>query len=144
MAASAGGGGHGKRALAAWDLKKILGKYKAGENDKENDNGGRQKPSAAPLRRPDALRALFEEAFQYDANLHQLVTALTSGESENSPKALCVEILALATANDCYVQEDVNASRKDLLSALQICNQASKTFDNSTTLTNDDRKMDPG
>ena len=99
VAASAGGG-HGKRALATWDLKKILGKYKAGENDKENDNGGRQKPSAAPLRRPDALRALFEEAFQYDANLHQLVTALTSGESENSPKALCVEILALATAND--------------------------------------------
>jgi negative elongation factor C/D len=144
VAASAGGGGHGKRALAAWDLKKILGKYKAGENDKENDNGGRQKPSAAPLRRPDALRALFEEAFQYEANLHQLVTALTSGESENSPKALCVEILALATANDCYVQEDVNASRKDLLSALQICNQASKTFDNSTTLTNDDRKNGSG
>jgi negative elongation factor C/D len=143
VAASAGGG-HGKRALATWDLKKILGKYKAGENDKENDNGGRQKPSAAPLRRPDALRALFEEAFQYDANLHQLVTALTSGESENSPKALCVEILALATANDCYVQEDVNASRKDLLSALQICNQASKTFDNSTTLTNDDRKNGSG
>jgi negative elongation factor C/D len=143
VAASAGGG-HGKRALATWDLKKILGKYKAGENDKENDNGGRQKPSAAPLRRPDALRALFEEAFQYEANLHQLVTALTSGESENSPKALCVEILALATANDCYVQEDVNASRKDLLSALQICNQASKTFDNSTTLTNDDRKNGSG
>jgi negative elongation factor C/D len=144
VAASAGGGGHGKRALAAWDLKKILGKYKAGENDKENDNGGRQKPSAAPLRRPDALRALFEEAFQYDANLHQLVTALTSGELENSPKALCVEILALATANDCYVKDDVNASRKDLLSALQICNQASKTFDNSTTLTNDDRKNGSG
>ena len=143
VAASAGGG-HGKRALATWDLKKILGKYKAGENDKENDNGGSQKPSAAPLRRPDALRALFEEAFQYDANLHQLVTALTSGESENSPKALCVEILALATANDCYVKDDVNASRKDLLSALQICNQASKTFDNSTTLTNDDRKNGSG
>ena len=144
VAASAGGGGHGKRALAAWDLKKILGKYKAGENDKENDNGGRQKPSAAPLRRPDALRALFEEAFQYDANLYQLVTALTLGELENSPKALCVEILALATANDCYVKDDVNASRKDLLSALQICNQASKTFDNSTTLTNDDRKNGSG
>ena len=55
VAASAGGGGHGKRAPLR-DLKKILGKYKAGENDKENDNGGRQKPSAAPLRRPCVAR----------------------------------------------------------------------------------------
>jgi len=134
-AASAGGGGQVKRALAAWDLKKILGKYKAEDNDKEN-NKSRQKPSAAPLRRPDALRALFEEAFQYDANVQQLVTALVKGESENSPKALCVEILALATANDCHVKEDVKASRNDLLSALKICEQASRTFESASSASN--------
>ena len=134
-AASAGGGGQVKRALAAWDLKKILGKYKAEDNDKEN-NKSRQKPSAAPLRRPDALRALFEEAFQYDANVQQLVTALVKGESENAPKALCVEILALATANDCHVKEDVNASRNDLLSALKICEQASRTFESASSASN--------
>ena len=136
-AASAGGPGQGKRALAAWDLKKILGKYKTEENDKENKQ--QQKPSAAPLRRPDALRAFFEEAFQYDSHIHQLVSALTSGESVNSPKALCLEILALATASDCHDKGAVNASRSDLLSALKICDQASKTFDN--TLSSDDKNI---
>jgi negative elongation factor C/D len=143
--AAASTGGSAKRALAAWDLKKILGKYRNNNNNNTSESNSNRSPSAAPLRRPDALRAMFDEAFQFDKNIDQLLHAFDSNntnnahtstnsnnEIENSATGLCVEILALATAEDLNDKALVDSARKDLVCALQICSNAAKTFDNDS------------
>ena len=86
---------------------------------------------------------MFDEAFQYDKSENQLISwvnsfrrsELNSVLSQSSPKILCVELLALAAAENCHDSKSVESAREDLFSALKICDSAMKTFDFSSSST---------